>query len=97
MFKGYARHGTPLGSYAISAGNMFILNPGQEHGYAQGVRFYMVNIKIMFELFGLWQVRLRKLPGYHLLREEPVLPRAAQAYKTLNQPWSSASAKSLPR
>jgi len=90
VIKGSAQHVTPLGTYPVGAGDVFILKPGQEHGYARGVNFYIVNIKIMPELFAAWAGHLRKLPGYHLLCEEPTAPRKAH---TLRAPLQLSAAQ----
>jgi len=74
VLGGSARHMTTQGSYAISAGDVFLLRGNMAHGYRDPHRLMIVNILFDPDNLNLPVEDLRQLPGYHALFSiEPVM------------------------
>jgi len=60
--------------YPIVAGDVFVLNPGQQHAYKETHHLHLCNILFDVEIMGLNSLDMPHLPGFHaLFRLEPNL------------------------
>lgn len=88
VLHGTATHLTDLGSFPLSAGDVFVVPPGHAHGYRDGNGFYIANIQYAPELLQPLRDDLQRIPGYHLLFESgPAIKRG----KTLSAPGHLAA------
>ncbi len=76
VFGGEARHVTVQEEYTIGAGDVFLIRPGDPHGYADAKNFELVNILYYRDRLNLPLYDLGDLPGYHAFFElEPEMRR----------------------
>ncbi|MCX7846821.1 MAG: helix-turn-helix domain-containing protein [bacterium] len=79
VLHGTATHVTDAGSFPLSAGDVFVLAPGQTHGYRDGAGFYIANLQYAPSLLQPLLDDLQRVPGYHLLFETgPAVRRGKQ-------------------
>ncbi len=76
VVAGEGRHITPAESYTLSAGDIFLIKPGNPHGYAVENDFALYNILYFPEKLGLPLFDLPDEPGFRAFFElEPELRR----------------------
>lgn len=74
ILVGHGRHMTETDSYAIEAGDVFLIRGNMAHGYSEAESMTLVNILFDPRRIELPLRFLRDLPGYHaLFRVEPGL------------------------
>jgi len=69
VLHGTATHVTDVGTFPLSAGDVFVMTPPHEHGYLNGDKFYMANLQYPASFLQPLVDDLQRLPGYHLLFE----------------------------
>ncbi len=82
ILSGHGRHVTETDSYALEAGDVFLIRGNMAHGYSEAASMTLVNILFDPRRLDLPMRFLRDLPGYHaLFRVEPGL-RAVDRFKS---------------
>jgi AraC-like DNA-binding protein len=69
---GHGTHFTASGSYPVSTGDIFVIDPGLGHGYRDTRNLSLMNILFNFDRLNIPLVDLADSPGFHaLFRLEP--------------------------
>lgn len=77
VLRGSGIHFTREESYAIHAGDVFLIPPGYEHGYRNTSELDLVNVLYSVERLRVPDFDIRNIPGYHAFFElEPGMRRA---------------------
>ncbi|MHC4884091.1 MAG: helix-turn-helix domain-containing protein [Planctomycetota bacterium] len=79
IWGGRGIHFTAVEEYEVSAGDVFVLPPGLNHGYRETHGLDLVNLMYLAERLPLPLADLRALPGYHGLFELEPRMREHQA------------------
>lgn len=70
--RGHGTHFTQAGSYPVSTGDVFVVDPGLGHGYRNTCNLDLVNVLFNFDRLNVPLVDLAESPGFHaLFRIEP--------------------------
>lgn len=76
VFGGTGMHFSEDEEYEINTGDVFLVSPGNAHGYRDTHKLDLVNILYLPERFQISPMDLINLPGYHALFElEPKMRR----------------------
>ncbi len=76
VFAGEARHRTETESYRISAGDVFLIRPGESHAYTDTRELEIVNLLYLQDELKMPLYDLATTPGYHAFFElEPEMRR----------------------
>jgi len=79
VMSGRCRHLLGEDSFPVQAGDVFVINPGMCHGYADTENLMIVNLMFDLDALGVPRFDLDELPGYHaLFTFEPRLRRQSQ-------------------
>lgn len=76
VFAGEGRHETEHESYPLRTGDLFVLHPGEGHGYGRGSNLRITNVMFDLEALAIPHGDLAAMPAFHaLFALEPALRR----------------------
>ncbi len=82
VFSGSGIHVAEGQEYPIRAGDVFVINPGQNHGYRQADSVELVNVIFDLDQLRLDLTELASIPGFHVLFNLEPRSRARHAFES---------------